>query len=524
VNAFSPYFIEKKSTMRPIFLVFAFLAFALGCKPTQEPPAPHLGMLDFQVTGNPDAQPAFTEGLLLLHSFEYADARETFAEARAKDSTMSMAYWGEAMTWNHPLWQEQDFDKGLEVLNALAPTPEERVVWAATEIEKDFIQGINILYGPGDKASRDSLYAAYMGTLYAKYPGNDEVASFYSLALNGWGTTEKNLAIMEKAAGIGLEVLGRNPNHPGALHYVVHAYDHPEFAAQALEIADKYAKVAPDAGHALHMPTHTYVALGLWDRVIESNIASWKAERARKARKQLDNKALGYHAWHWLQYGYLQKGDTATARAMVDSMQAFCETLPDPRARAHLVYLKTTYLAESDNYTSAVTPLPIDLGGLNISTQAKDHFVRGMALYARADKRALDSLIKTMADQRVIEELKTPEKGIRMCGNISRNIATRTDLQVAEAMECQLRAMRAMLDGDAKKAEEFLKKSIDLEDACGYAFGPPEIVKPAHEFYGEWLLEQGRPQDAAEQFDLALKLAPNRRHSMAGKERAAKAL
>ena len=510
--------------MRTTLLFPVLIMLLAGCGRKPAAPETHLGTLEFQATGNADAQPSFHQGLLLLHSFEYVDAREAFADARATDPAMAMAYWGEAMTWNHPLWQEQDFDKGLEVLNALAPTAEERVGKAATEIEKDFIQGINILYGQGDKASRDSLYAAHMGTLYAKYPGNDEVAAFYSLALNGWGTTEKDLAILEEAARIGLEVVGRNPDHPGALHYVVHAYDHPQFAAQALEVADKYAQVAPDAGHALHMPTHTYVALGLWDSVIESNIASWNAERARKARKNLDNKALGYHAWHWLQYGYLQKGDTATARAMVDSMHAFCAALPDPRARAHMVYLKTTYLAESDNYPSAITSMPVDLGGLNISTQAKDHFVRGMALYEQANKHALDSLIKAMADQRVIEELKTPEKGIRMCGNISRNIATRTDLQVAEAMECQLRAMRAMLGNDTKKAEEFLKKSVELEDACGYAFGPPEIVKPAHEFYGEWLLAQGRPQEAAEQFDLALKLAPNRRHSVEGKAQAAKAM
>jgi tetratricopeptide (TPR) repeat protein len=505
-------------------LILAAVLLLAGCRQKDTTDAGHLGTVDFTVTGHADAQPAFHKGLLLLHSFEYVDAREAFWEAREKDPAMAMAYWGEAMTWNHPLWQEQDYEAGNEALGALAGTAEERVAKAGTELEQDFMRGINLLYGPGDKATRDSVYAEFMGTLYAKYPGNDEVAAFYSLALNGWGTTEKDLAIMEKAAGIGLEVLGRNPDHPGALHYVVHAYDHPQFAAQALEIADTYAKVAPDAGHALHMPTHTYVALGLWDRVVESNIASWNAERARKARKNLDNKALGYHAWHWLQYGRLQTGDSATARAMVDSMRQFCAELPDPRARAHLVYLKTTYLAETGDYASAITPIDIDLEGLNIATQAKEHFVRGMALYEQKNARALDSLIKAMADQRVIEELKTPEKGIRMCGNIGRNIATRSDLQVAEAMECQLRAMRAMLDGDEKKAEEYLRRSVDLEEALGYAFGPPEIVKPAHELYGEWLLNQGRPQEAAQQFDLALKLAPNRRHSVAGKALAAKAL
>ncbi len=214
-----------------------------------------------------------------------------------------MTYWGEAMTHNHPLWQEQNYDKGNEILNTLAPTPEERVEKAKTELEKDFIGGINILYGKGDKATRDSSYAAFMLTLYEKYPGNDEVASFYSLALNGWGTTEHEKKILETAAQIGFEVLKRNPRHPDALHYIIHAYDDPQYAALALATADKYALVAPDAGHALHMPTHTYLALGLWDKVVASNIVSWGASKERKTRKNLDNNALGYHTYHWLEYG-----------------------------------------------------------------------------------------------------------------------------------------------------------------------------------------------------------------------------
>ncbi|MBL0068648.1 MAG: hypothetical protein IPP39_09230 [Chitinophagaceae bacterium] len=169
-----------------------------------------------------------------------------------------------------------------------------------------------------------------METLYKKYPGDNEVASFYSLALNGWGTTGLEKGILEKAATIAYEVLKRNPNHPGALHYVIHAYDNPDFAAKALATADKYAIVAPDAGHALHMPTHTYLALGLWDKVISSNEVSWAAEQARMLRKKLDNDALGYHAYHWLQYGYLQQGNAKKAREMVDSMRLYSNAKPSP--------------------------------------------------------------------------------------------------------------------------------------------------------------------------------------------------
>jgi tetratricopeptide (TPR) repeat protein len=458
--------------------------------------------------------------MLLLHSFEYEDAGESFREAKTIDPDFVMAYWGEAMTKNHPLWQEQDFDKGTEILNALAPTPEERLEKAKTDLEKDFIGGINILYGKGDKATRDSSYAVYMESLYKKYPGNDEVASFYSLALNGWGTTELDKNIMVKAATIANEVLERNPRHPGALHYVIHAYDDPQFAELALATADKYATVAPDAGHALHMPTHTYLALGLWDKVVSSNIVSWDASIARKKRKGLDNNALGYHTYHWLQYGRLQMGDKAKAREMLDSMVQYCTALPSPRARAHMILLKSTYLSETNDYTPDILNISVDQKDLNIVSRAKNYFVTGMAAYHSKNKVALDSAITQLANERVIEDLKTPDKGIRMCGNISRSLPTKTDLLEAETMETELRAMRAWLDKDAVATENFLKKATALHAEAGYSYGPPNIVKPSYEMYGEWLLENGRPKEALAQFEQSLKLAPNRRLSVEGKEAA----
>ena len=137
----------------------------------------------------------------------------------------------------------------------------------------------------------------------------------------------------------------------------------------ALATADKYAVVAPDAGHALHMPTHIYLALGMWDKVISSNIVSWDAERERKERKKLNNNALGYHSWHWLQYGYLQKGNKEKARSMVDSMQQYCSTLPSPVARAHMNLLQATYLAETNDYLSPVADISFQQNDLNIMTR-----------------------------------------------------------------------------------------------------------------------------------------------------------
>jgi tetratricopeptide (TPR) repeat protein len=491
-----------------------------GCSSGTNQPTDHLGEISFTATGKDEAQAAFKKGLLLLHSFEYADAGEAFQQARETDPDFVMAFWGEAMTKNHPLWQEQEYDEGNKILTQLAPTPEGRVAKAKTAMEKDFIGGINILYGTGNKAERDSSYAQYMETLYKKYTGDNEVAAFYSLALNGWGTTDQQTSILEAAAKIGYEILQRNPKHPGALHYIIHAYDHPQFAALALATADKYALVAPDAGHALHMPTHTYLALGLWDKVVNSNEVSWAAEQARMHRKKLDNDALGYHAYHWLQYGYLQQGNTKKARAMVDSMRYFSNAKPSPRARSHMIFLKTTYLTETNDYTTGVADITVEQKDLNISSRARNYFVTGMKEYQLGNAAALETVILQLAGERLLEEAKAADKGIRICGNVNRSLATKTDLLEAATMEKQLRALQAWMKKDTAAAEKLFKEATALHTSSGYSYGPPTVVKPSFEMYGEWLLEINRPEEALEQFELALKLMPNKRISLEGKKAA----
>lgn len=502
----------------------SIIVISYSCSPGNTKSTTQLGEINFEVTGDASAQPVFKKGLLLLHSFEYVDAAEAFREARKLDPEFVMAYWGEAMTCNHPLWQEQDYEKGNEILGSLAPGPEGRIAKASTELEKDFIGAVNILYGKGNKAERDSSYAAYMEAIYKKYPDHNEVAAFYSLALNGWGTTEKDISILEKAAAISNEVLVRNPRHPGALHYVIHALDDPAHAAQALATADKYAQVAPGAGHALHMPTHTYLALGLWNKVVSSNEVSWAAEKARKARKKLNNDALGYHSYHWLQYGYLQQGNRNKARVMIDSMKQFCDEQPSPRARAHLIYLKTTYIVEANDYSSSLAGMVVPQNDLNIVARAKDYFVKGMHAYYNKDADSLDAIILRLAGERLIEEGKASEKGLRVCGNINRSMATKNDLQETEVMELQLKAMQAWQKKDAMATEKLLKQAVQLQSIVGYAYGPPTVVKPAFEMYGEWLLENNRPKEALEQFEASLKAAPNKLLSLKGMDEAKKML
>lgn len=513
--------------MRPAKLLTAWMAIAVyiicGCASRNNPssnnsPKETLGEIKFEVTGKTEAQSFFKKGLLYLHSFEYDDAAEEFQKAKQTDPDFVMAYWGEAMTHTHPLWREQDLDQARTILKNLAPTPEGRIAKAKNGLEKDFIKGADILYGKGNKAERDSMYAAYMQTLYKKYPGNNEVTSFYSLSLIGWGMEGRQTKIFELAASIAHEVLISNPRHPGALHYIIHAYDDPDHAAMALAIANKYALVAPDAGHALHMPTHTYLALGLWEKVINSNVISWAAEKERKERKNLNNDALGYHSYHWLQYGYLQKGKDETARKMVDSMQQYCNALPSARARAHMIFLKTTYLAETNDYASTVSNISVAQKDLNLLTRARNYFVNGMHAYYNNQADSIAHFIRQIAGERLIDEEKVTDKGIRICGNINRSIPTLTDLQKAEVMELELKAMEAWMKRDTVSTERLFKLSTEMELKSAYAYGPPTVVKPSFEMYGEWLLHINKPKEALEQFNQSLKIAPNKLLSVKGKE------
>src|SRR5690554_2165475 len=346
--------------MRYVSIILVFLII-ISCKQQKEGTS-QLGVVDISVSGKESAQPHFEKGLLLLHSFEYEDAREAFHKAQEEDPKMAMAYWGEAMTYNHSLWQEQDFEAASTVLEELNELDLEN---NTTEIEQDLIKAAQTLYQPKTtKGQRDIAYAEFMEGLYKKYPNNQEVAAFYALSLLGSVPEGRDDALYGKGAKIAQGILKENPNHPGALHYLIHSYDDPEHATLALDAANAYSKVAPNASHALHMPSHIYVAMGMWDEVISSNIDSYQASINRMENKELDNDARGYHAFHWLEYGYLQKGNYEEAKKMVLDMQKFATKKSSKKARVHLVFLKGTYLTETDEWAGEVANIQVEITDL----------------------------------------------------------------------------------------------------------------------------------------------------------------
>ncbi|HBC05307.1 MAG TPA: hypothetical protein DC015_14205 [Aequorivita sp.] len=502
--------------MRLITSIFLLLLI-VSCK-EQETKKNNLGVVNITITGKKSAQPHFEKGLLLLHSFEYEDAREAFIEAQKEDPKMPMAYWGESMTYNHSLWQQQDYEAATSVLAKLDNLNLEN---NTSEIEKDLIESVHILYKPKtEKKKRDQEYAQFMEGLYKKYPDNQEIAAFYALSLLGSVEEGRDDVIYGKGAKIAKGILNENPNHPGALHYLIHSYDDPDHATLALDAANAYSKVAPDAGHALHMPSHIYVAMGMWDNVISSNIDSYQASINRMEEKKLDNDARGYHAFHWLQYGYLQKGNFEEAKKMVLDMKSYATETPSKNARAYLVFLKGTYLTETDNWEDEVANIPVNITDLNISVRSKYHFLEGMKAYEAGNTKKLDSIIDTIDQDHKRESFIVAEGSSKLCAGVTRDEASQMDLKEAEIRQNQLMALRAELYNDTKLAEEHFMESIEIENSISYSYGPPSIQKPTHEMYADWLLSQKRNEEAAKQYELAQKNGPGRLRVLKGIENA----
>lgn len=505
-------------------LVVLALYFA-GCtsQPAKEEASSQLGTIEFTVTGNEEALPHFKRGLLLLHSFEYQDAREEFLKARELDPDMAMAYWGEAMTYNHSLWGEQDYEAGVATLQKLGQNGQTRQQKAATPLEKDFLQAIGILYQAGKpKSERDQAYANFMKNLHEQYPDSHEVSAFYALSLLG-STEARDNAVYEQGASVAKNILTENPNHPGALHYLIHSYDDPQHAFMALEAANSYSVVAPDASHALHMPSHIYVALGMWDQVVASNEASYQASVDKAGEEQKGNDGRSYHAFHWLQYGYLQQGHRQKAEELLQKMQQYARETPSQYARRHLAYMKGTYLVETNAWQSQWPNLEVEVADLNILVKALTHFTNGMAAYENQHPDGVKAAITAIEAEIEKEAVRVQNQSMTTCSAITREVPSQLDLDYAQVMALELKAMSAMLQKDAPEAERWLQEAVALDESVSYSYGPPLIVKPTRELYGEWLLATGQPEEALHQFEKGLARAPKRVRLLKGQLKAAQA-
>jgi len=460
-----------------------------------------LGHIDFPTSGSGEAQQHFVQGVLWLHSFEYADAREEFQAASKLQPAFAMAYWGEALTYTHPVWVQQDVPAARAALARLAPTPEARLALAPTEREKDYLRAVEILYGSGDKAARDIAYANAMERMMKKYPDDLEAASLYAVALLGTCQYERQFSVYMRAAAVAEEVFAKNPQHPGAIHYLIHAYDDPIHAPLGLRPARVYGKVAGSASHAQHMPSHIFFALGMWDEAIAANEASVAVADERVKRKGLSSAERNYHSLLWLEYAYLQKGRVADARQILRGIQS-----PSP-----LAHMSATYAIEAGDWDRS--PEELDLTHANLLTKVSVFNAEGLVHLAHGrteQARACAAAARKQIDLPPAETGGSASHGPMLMPE-SPNAR-----KLAQIMLQQLEGALLYAEGKPAEGLQIIAQTASEEDSLTFEFGPPTPLKPAHELYGELLLKGGRAQEARRQFELALQRTPGRALSLRG--------
>jgi tetratricopeptide (TPR) repeat protein len=481
-----------------------------------------LGSISFQVTSPSDsAKRAFLRGALLLHVFHYAEAAASFREAQRLDPAMVMAYWGEAMTHTHAVWNEQDAAAARTALGRLGTTRDDRLSKAATPREKAYLAAVEVLYGDGEKATRDTLYARAMEQLAADHPGDDEAQLFYALALLGLNQGVRHHGDYMKATAIASSVMARNPSHPGASHYLIHGVDDPEHAVLGLPAAERLAKAAPEAGHAQHMTSHIFVALGMWEDVVRANETAVSVQAAAARRAGRPPARCGHYN-AWLDYGYLQQNRVTEARSLLEGCRAQAagsggemsghQMDPDAAALSSFIAMWARYVIDTEDWAGEVAMWPID-AGRTPGPRLTLAFGRALAAAKQRDQAGFGNARRAWMQARAEMQTELASSGPSDPG-------TAEYLKRVDVLDLELQALNSSLNGEAEEAVTLLRRATVIEEGMAYAFGPPFVDKPAHELLGEELLHLGRAADAIAAFRKAAERNPGRVLALRGVARA----
>jgi hypothetical protein len=450
-----------------------------------------LGALSFPNSGSPEAQTPFLRGVLLLHSFEFEPAAAEFRKAQQADPGFALAYWGEAMTHNHPLWRQQDRTAALAILGRLGQTPEARATKAGTHRERQYLEAVEILYSSGPKGERDQAYMGAMARLQQTYPEDMEARSFHALAILGSRNGTRDFATYMRAAATAQPVFDANPQHPGAAHYLIHSFDDPVHAVLGLKVARIYGEVAPGAAHAQHMTSHIFVALGMWDDVVAANIRARDTQNAATAAAGRKPNVCGHYT-SWLQYGHLMRGEVAAAAAILDSCHARMSDNATAAERSYFASMRARQLLDTGDWSLASrwtwTP--------PVGDPARLDYLFGNAFAAL---RQGDT-----APARTIVNGPVP-----------------TDDQAKLHVQ-ELRGLLALASGRVDEGVKILREAADQEDGMPFEFGPPAILKPTHELLGEELLTLGRTAEAQAAFARAAERTPGRLQVVQGQARSSR--
>jgi len=488
--------------------LFTFAAFAdddQGHHHHEDLNETQLGTVHFPISCSASVQKPFERGVALLHSFWYEEAEKEFLQIAKDDPHCAMAHWGVAMSLWHQLWNHPEanvISRGLDEVHKA-----ESLQAKATDREHAYIAAMAAFYGNSEKSDHDARAQAYsdaMKKVYESYPEDHEAAAFYALSLLASGPHNDDTFANRKAAAAILEKLfAIEPDHPGVAHYLIHSYDKPQLAQLGIPAARRYAQIAPAAPHALHMPSHIFARVGLWQDDINSNLASIAATH-KTAAMHMGGEGHQFHAMDFLVYAYLQSGREADAAKVIEEVK----TMP---------HMQSMYGSDFDPQTYALSGLPAmyDLELRHWSDAAALTPVEG----ALPGDRAITYWARAIGAARS-GNLKQAHQDLEQIENIHKQLVAEKKPDFAEGVEQDYQEASAWVahaEGKDDEAISNLRKLADTNDKLGYE---PEGI-PAREMLADLLLEVKRPQQALAEYQTDLKLNPNRFNGLYGAARAA---
>ena len=507
---------QRKSVMFSILFVLAMSVRALadtGHEHKEGDPT-KLGKVHFPISCSAASQKKFDVGLAMLHSFWYAKSDRAFAELAAADPGCAMADWGVAMSRFHQIWEAPPPDDLKAGVAAMAAA---RAAGAKTKRERGYIEALGVYYDKSDTLDHVTRFVAFekaMADLAAKYPKDREASIFYALTLNGVALAlppDKTYARQKKAGAILEPIFREMPEHPGVAHYIIHSYDFPTLADHGLDAARRYSRIAQDSPHALHMPSHIFTRLGLWEDSIQSNLAS-----AEAARKDLQRTMPGgssfdeLHAMDYLAYAYLQSGRDAEARKVLEDVSRASKFDKENFAAAYALTAIPARLALERRNWSEAKSVALQPTGFAWSkfpwTEATVVFARAMG-FARSGE--------TASARREVERLEKLRDSLKEARNVY--WADQVEISRGEAAAWLSRA-----EGRDAEALERMRSAVALEGASDKHPVTPGPVLPASEQLGDLLMELGKPAEALAQYRSDLAESPNRLNGLYGAARAAR--
>jgi hypothetical protein len=518
-------------------LLIATAPTALGAGATQ-PAGPALGQLDFPVTGSPECQRLFQQGMLEMHSFQYQQAHATFQAALTADGGCAMAAWGDAMAYEHPIWSHRDRAKAKAALDRIAPEREATV----TAKERAYIAAARALFEPTDAKAGLRAWLEAAAQMRVQYPDDDEVALQRALSLLAvYGYDKDRQREQSEAGALALDVLSRHPDHPGAAHYVIHAFDNPEHAILALPAARAYASIAPAAGHALHMPSHTFTHLGMWRDVVPSNERAYAASQAAARALGQGSERWDWHSYSWLAAAHLELGQPAAARKLLEDARALLATDDSPVLRRGYADVAGNYLAQTGRWTEAealAAPLlaPVKGEGTDGSgpIACAEHAPGGggeerppIVLYARIDAQAMRAEAALHSGDAAAAEARAKDI-TAVAGQLApwaQSGKTYQEAAITTAYVAEINARAAFLrertPEAGKRAQDAIAESVRVTDPI--PISGPAFSQTPRERLAEALLAAGKSKESLAEYERVVEARPNRALALLGGARAARA-